>query len=115
VISVATEGVQQFAARNLVVPLDDYVKRDKAKMAEFFADVHPTLVESMMYKGSLYELPTDFNAVSMYYDPALFAEAGFGRPADNWTKDDFYKIAKAITKKKGSQTTTFGYDWVVRL
>ena len=115
VISVATEGVLQFAARNLVVPLDDYVKRDKAKMAEFFADVHPTLVESMMYKGSLYELPTDFNAVSMYYDPALFAEAGFGRPADNWTKDDFYKIAKAITKKKGSQTTTFGYDWVVRL
>lgn len=115
VITVATEGVQQFAAHNLVVPLDDYVKRDKAELAEFFADVHPTLVEAMMYKGSLYELPTDFNAVDMYYNPTLFAQAGFGRPSDTWTKDDFYKIAKAITKKKGSLTTTFGYGWVVRL
>jgi len=115
VVNVATEGLNQFAAHGLGVPLDDYVKRDKAEMAEFFADVHPTLVEAEMYKGSLYVLPTDFNAVDMYYDPALFAAAGFGRPADNWTKDDFYKIAKAITKKKGSLTTRYGYAWVVRL
>jgi len=115
VITVATEGVQQFAAHKLVVPLDSYVQRDKAALAEFFADVHPALVEAMMYKGSLYELPTDFNAVDMYYDPILFAQAGIARPADNWTKDDFYKIAKALTKKKGSLTTTFGYGWVVRL
>lgn len=115
VVFVATEGVQQFAAHGLGSPLDAYVKRDKAQMAEFFADVHPTLVEAMLYKGSLYELPTDFNAANMYYDPLLFSQAGFGRPSDTWTKDDFYKIAKAITKKKGSQTTTFGYGWVVRL
>ncbi len=115
VITVATEGVQEFAAKGLGIPLDDYVKRDKAEMAEFFADVHPTLVEAMMYKGSLYLLPTDFNAVDMYYDPVLFKAAGFGRPADNWTKDDFYKIAKAITKQSGNQTNVFGYGWVVRL
>ena len=68
-----------------------------------------------MYNGSLYLLPTDFNAVNMYYDPILFAQHGFGRPSDNWTRDDFYRVAKAVTQKKGSQTNTFGYAWVVRL
>ncbi len=112
---VATEGVQEFAAKGLSYPLDDYVKKDKSSLMEYFADVHPTLVEAMMYNGSLYQLPFEFNAVDMYYNPALFAAAGFSRPANNWTKDDFYKIAKAITKKKGNQTTTYGYGWVVRL
>ena len=115
IVTVATEGVQEFAAKGLGAPLDKYVKRDKAQLAEFFADVHPTLVEAMMYNGSLYLLPTDFNAVNMYYDPILFAQHGFGRPKDNWTKEDFLKIAKAVTQKKGSQTNTFGYAWVVRL
>ncbi len=115
IVTVATEGVQQFAAKGLAAPLDAYVKRDKAQLAEFFADVHPTLVEAMMYNGSLYLLPTDFNAVNMYYDPILLGEAGFGRPSENWTKDDFLKIARATTKKKSNQTNTFGYAWVVRL
>jgi ABC-type glycerol-3-phosphate transport system substrate-binding protein len=112
---IATEGVQQFAAKGLSYPLDDYVKRDKAALMEYFADVHPTLVEAMMYDGSIYHLPLDFNAVDLYYNPILLRQAGFSRPPDNWTKNDFYKIAKAITKKKGNQTTVFGYGWVVRL
>ena len=112
---IATEGVQQFAAKGLSYPLDDYVKRDKSALMEYFADVHPTLVEAMMYNGNIYQLPLEFNAVDMYYDPVLLAQAGFSRPADNWTRDDFYKIAKALTKKKGSQTSVFGYGWVVRL
>jgi ABC-type glycerol-3-phosphate transport system substrate-binding protein len=112
---IATEGVQEFAAKGLSYPLDEYVKRDKAALRNFFADVHPTLIEAMMYDGSLYHLPFDFNAVDMYYNPTLFAEAGFSRPPDNWTKDDFYKIAKALTKTKGNQTSVFGYGWVVRL
>jgi multiple sugar transport system substrate-binding protein len=112
---IATEGVQQFAAKGLSYPLDSYVQRDKAAMMGFFSDVHPTLVEAMMYDGSLYHSPFDFNAVDMYYNPALLSEAGFSRPADSWTKDDFYKIAKALTKKSGSQTSIFGYGWVIRL
>jgi ABC-type glycerol-3-phosphate transport system substrate-binding protein len=68
-----------------------------------------------MYKGHLYELPTDYNAVDMYYNPTLLAQAGFSTPSPTWTKDDFYKIAKAITKKKGSLTTTYGFGFVVRL
>jgi len=112
---VATEGVQEFASKGLSIPLDDYVMRDKAQLMEFFADVHPTLVEAMMYNGHLYELPTDFNAVDMYYNPSLLKTAGFGAPPASWTKDQFYKMAKAMTKKNGKQTSVYGYGWPIRV
>jgi multiple sugar transport system substrate-binding protein len=39
-------------------------------MKEYFEDVHPSLVEAFMYKGSLFQLPIDWNAANMYYNTA---------------------------------------------
>jgi ABC-type glycerol-3-phosphate transport system substrate-binding protein len=112
IASVATEGLQLFAAKGLANPLDDYVKRDANELKPYFADVHPALVEAMMYQGNLYELPTDFNAGNMFYNTGLFSGAGVERPADDWTVDDFYNIAKKISAKGGNVA---GFNWVVRL
>ena len=62
VVYVATEGAQLFAEK-LAHPLDDYLRRDAADMKEYFEDVHPSLVEAFMYKGSLFQLPIDWDAV----------------------------------------------------
>lgn len=112
IAAVATEGLQLFAAKDLAQPLDDYVKRDAAELKPYFADVHPSLIEAMMYQGHLYELPTDFNAGNMFYNASLFSSAGVDRPADNWTKDDFYNIARKIS---ATGDKSVGWDWVVRL
>jgi ABC-type glycerol-3-phosphate transport system substrate-binding protein len=112
IVSVATEGLQLFAAKGLAEPLDEYVKRDASELKSYFADIHPALVEAMMYQGHLYELPTDFNAGNMFYNTSLFEKAGVGRPADDWTKDDFYNITRKIAAKGGSAVP---YNWVVRL
>lgn len=112
IASVATEGLQLFAAKGLAEPLDDYVKRDASELKSYFADVHPALVEAMMYQGHLYELPTDFNAGNMFYSTSLLESAGVGQPAADWNKDDFYNIAKKVSAGGGN---TVGYDWVVRL
>ena len=112
IATVATEGLQLFAAKGLAEPLDDYVKKDAAELKSYFADVHPALVEAMMYQGHLYELPTDFNAGNMFYSTSLFSKAGVERPADDWTKDDFTAIAKKIT---GIGSGVVGWDWVSRL
>lgn len=111
----ATEGMQLFASK-LATPLDEYVKRDKTEIGEFFADVHPSLVEAMMYEGSLYQLPIDWNAANMYVNTALLGEAGFSNVTSDWTKDQFYDIAKKITKKDASgKTDVAGYHWTNRL
>lgn len=112
IASVATEGLQLFAQKELAMPLDDYVKRDQADLKPYFADVHPSLVEAMMYQGHLYELPTDFNAGNMFYSTALLQRAGVDAPAADWTLDDFHNTADQISKL-GSKDLAF--DWVVRL
>lgn len=74
--TVATEGLQLFAGKGLAQPLDSYVMSDKASLSGFFSDVHPVLIESMMYQGHLYVLPTDFNAGNMFYDTVLMDKMG---------------------------------------
>ena len=111
-ISVATEGLQLMAQKELAVPLDDYVTKDMADLKDsYFADVHPALIESMMYEGHLWELPDGFNAGNMYYNTTLFEKAGVEAPADGWTLDDFENAATKTSALKGIN----GFGWVVRL
>lgn len=111
-VVVATEGAQLFAER-LAHPLDEFVRRDAAAMADYFDDVHPALVEAFMYEGSLYQLPVDFNAANVYYNTASFERAGLGRPADDWTHEDFLDVAGEL---RAAATGTFRpYFWTNRL
>lgn len=112
-MTVATEGTQLFAAEGLTAPLDDFVNRDREAMQEFFPDVHPSLVEAMMYEGSLFELPQNFNAANMYINTGLFEQNGIEYPAADWDNDDFYEIAKTLTKADGGPP--FGYAWTNRV
>ncbi|HEY3574565.1 MAG TPA: extracellular solute-binding protein [Arthrobacter sp.] len=112
VVYVATEGAQLFAEK-LAHPLDEFVRRDAADMREFFDDVHPSLVEAFMYKGSLYQLPMDWNAANMYYNTTAFSQAGLERPADDWTHVDFRNSLAAMRKARTSDFTP--YYWTNRL
>ncbi|GEC08234.1 sugar ABC transporter substrate-binding lipoprotein [Streptomyces spinoverrucosus] len=111
-VYVATEGVQLFA-RRLGVPLDRWVKRDAAELREYFADVHPALVESMMYEGSLYQLPVEFNAADIYLNNQVLDRAGAGFPAADWTRDDFTTLLRDMKRSSGSRFTP--YFWTNRL
>ena len=108
VVYVATEGAQLFAER-LGEPLDRYLERDADVMQEYFSDVHPSLIEAFMYKGSLYQLPLDFNAANMYLNLDVLERNGLEMPAENWTKDDYISMLSEI---KGDATP---YFWTNRL
>lgn len=111
IISVATEGLQLMAQKELAIPLDDYVTKDMANLKEYFSDIHPALIESMMYQGHLWELPDSFNAGNMFYSTDVFQAAGVETPPRDWTIDDFENAATKIASTKGIDA----YGWVVRL
>ena len=114
----ATEATQLFAGQGLAAPLDDLIINDPDQdfWTDFFSDVHPSLVEAMMYEGSLYEPPRDFNAANMYLNTSVLAENGFEVPPQDWTKDDFVEIARGTTKKDDTgNTDVFGFAWTNRL
>lgn len=111
-VSVATEGLQQMAAKQMIMPLDSYVTKDMSSLKSYFDDVHPALVESMMYQGHLYELTDSFNAGSMFYSTDLYSKAGLTAPPATWTMDDFHNNAEKLA---ALGSTTNAFDWVVRL
>ena len=112
IVSVATEGQQLLASKNLLTPLDDYVTKNLSDLHSYFTGAHPAVIESTMYEGHLYTLPDSFNAGSMFYSTDLFAQAGLSRPADNWTMDDFGAAATSLSTLGGD---TYAFNWVVRL
>lgn len=109
---VATEGAQLFAER-LAEPLDEFITRDAAEMADYFADVHPSLIEAFMYEGSLFQLPIDFNAANVYFNTAAMQRAGVEYPAETWTHDDFLSVARHL--RQGSDARFVSFYWTNRL
>lgn len=112
IVSVATEGQQLLASKNLLAPLDDLVTKNLSDLHTYFSGAHPALIESTMYKGHLYTLPDSFNAGSMFYSTELFDKAGLARPAADWSMDDFHSSAERLAKIGSG---TYAFDWVVRL
>lgn len=82
-------------SERLAEPLDDYVVRDADEVVDYFDDVHPSLVEAFLYQGSLFQMPTEFNAANLYYNNDVLASAGLSRPPDDWTHDDFLSLLRA--------------------
>jgi multiple sugar transport system substrate-binding protein len=108
IIQVATEGQRLFASRGLVEPIDDLLQRDEAELADFFADIHPNLIEwNKKYSspdGQTYYLPGEFNTMCMWYNTEVLTNAGADEPTDDWTWDDFMAICQKVVDKGG-----FGY------
>jgi ABC-type glycerol-3-phosphate transport system substrate-binding protein len=111
-VHVATEGTQLFAGQELGRPLDEFVQRDADELEEYFDDVHPALVEAMMYEGSLYQFPDDWNAANIYINTTLLEEAGLEMPGPDWTVEEFEEVARAIAEDSSAD---FGYGWTNRL
>lgn len=110
----ATEATQFYAGVGLAGALTERVLADADELAEYFADVSPTLIEGMMWEGDLYQLPRDFNAAHIFFNKALFEEAGIPIPGEDWTKDEFTEMARALTGI-GEAGDSFGFGWTNRL
>ena len=55
----------------------------------------------------------------MYLNLDMFEEAGVDVPTNDWTVDDYKKIAEELTQKSGDRTTVYGTainnyraDWI---
>lgn len=112
VVVVATEGAQLFAER-LAEPLDSYVLSDQEELSDYFDDVNPSLIEAFMYRGSLYQLPIDFNAANMYFNSNALANAGLSLPPSDWTHLDFFDIANEMNQAATGRFVPF--YWTNRL
>lgn len=107
-VEVGTEGLQIFANKAIIQPLDPFVQADQREMYEYFSDVAPQLVEVMLHKGQLYMLPWLQGAALIFYNKQLFAQAGLALPTDDWSVDEFLSSAQQISALGDD---IFGFGW----
>ena len=83
-----------FAEAGALEPLGPYLA-DSDVIAE--EDFYPEAIEPFMYDGELMCIPQNLSSLVVYYNKALFDEAGLEYPADDWTWDEFLETARALT------------------
>jgi multiple sugar transport system substrate-binding protein len=91
----------EFASRNTLVNLDDYIGRSDVVKSKDFVDSFRLSAE---YKGSLYALPFDGESTALFYRTDLFDAAGITEPPKTW--DDFKATAAKLTKPDKKQYGT---------
>ena len=83
-----------FAARDVIIPVDDVTRSLKLSRDDFF----PQVWDEGRYQGRRYGVPLDTHPLGMYWNTELFAKAGLDQPpADRRELED----ALAKLKAKG--------------
>ncbi|ANY84708.1 hypothetical protein BB934_41905 (plasmid) [Microvirga ossetica] len=91
VIDLDTTWVSTVAALGLLEPLADVA----AKLP--VADISPAAWNASQFKGVQYAIPNRSGPGVYYYNKTVFDKAGVPYPANDWTYDDFLKIAQKLT------------------
>jgi multiple sugar transport system substrate-binding protein len=91
----------EFAARDTLVNLDDYLERSEIASPEDFVE---SLRESATHEGSMYGLPFDGESTGLFYRKDLFEAAGITEPPKTW--EEFQATAAKLTQPAKRQ---YGY------
>ena len=98
---------QTYSDKNLLVPLDDYIK--KSNLMNIYPDGVSSVEVSTQRKGKRYLAPLQMATMVMFYAKKPFQDAGIPFPKDDWTFDQFLEIAKKLTKADGTNKM-YGYQ-----
>jgi len=70
---------------------------------------YPAIYESIASSnGNVYSAPQSIDGLVLFYNKTLFAQANIATPPQNW--DEVLTIAKALTKKNGTNITQAGIN-----
>lgn len=90
---------QLYADNDKLEPITAVVKRGDIDPKNY----PPALVDLYTVDGTGYGVPKDFDTIGLWYNKAIFAQAGIPEPTGDWTWDDLKTNAAAISEKLKDQ------------
>ena len=96
---------QMYMENDLLLNLDSYIENDESISLDNY---YPGIVSLYSSNGSQYAIPKDHDTIALLYNQALFDKYGVEAPTDDWSWDDVYEAAKAITEA-GSAENVYGF------
>lgn len=87
------EWTYVMANKGVLLGLNDLIEKD-----QFDTSVYPeSLLTPLRYENELYALPQEVSPFVIYYNKEMFEAANVPLPTDDWTIDEFYAAAEALT------------------
>lgn len=86
--------VPAFTSRGVTIDLAPYLRGLGIDVTRYDS----TVIGIFRRGDALYALPKGYTPMVMVYNKELFDRAGLPYPTDDWTWDDFLRIAKALTR-----------------
>lgn len=85
---------ERYMSNGMLLDLTDKIaESDKIDMTKYPEDI----VNLYSYEDKYYAVPKDVDTVALWYNKTMFDEAGLEYPTADWTWDDLYEAAKALT------------------
>ncbi len=91
---LAPHIVATLSAKNILVPIDDYMKKHKIDPNLYYQNV----LNFYKYKGKTYGLPIDAAALVVFYNENMFKDVGVPFPQKGWTWEDVISQGKKFVK-----------------
>ena len=86
---------ERYMSNEMLLDLTDRIaESDSIDLSKYPADI----TELYTYDDKNYAVPKDVDTIALWYNKTLFDEAGIAYPTADWTWDDLYEAAKALTK-----------------
>ena len=85
--------IPQFAAKDMLVPLEPYYEGDEAFAVD---DFFPRALDAFTFRRRQVALPEKGSTQLLFYNKDLFDRAGVGYPNDEWTFEDVVEAATRI-------------------
>ena len=87
---------QLYMENDLLLQLDAYIEADDTiDLSNYYEGVVDLYTRSS--DGNTYAVPKDHDTIALLYNKAIFDEYGIDYPTDDWTWEDMYEAAAAIT------------------
>lgn len=96
VMRLANSYFPVFVEKNALIPLDEYIERDKAEID--VGDFYPTALMGCEAEGHICGLPVDIAGWAIYYNRGIFDRAGLPYPPKSWTWETFLDVARKLTQ-----------------
>ncbi|MCM3784393.1 extracellular solute-binding protein [Neobacillus mesonae] len=103
-----TSLLKSLIQENMLTQLDPLIAEDEFDTA----DIVPTVLDGIKDLGdnSLYALTPTFSSSALYYNKAIFQEAGVEPPADGATWEDIFDKAKRVSAGEGADRV-YGFSF----
>ncbi len=97
VMRFQNDRLGEVAKIGLLEPLDPYLTPSDLSIYT------PLSLEAMSYSGTLYALPATADLLAIVYNRQIFRDAGEAFPAESWTTNDMFRIARNLTDPANSR------------